>query len=227
MPTIAVTTANICCNPRRPQPFVRRRIRRASRIPGVTFGQEIELPRYTRAWRRQAKKAGKRAFALGHEVPISVPRAWLVTESSTTRVHGGLEHVSPHRIFSEVIVELGGLRVSLINCHPVSKPRPGVDHAQWRMDRWEEYRQALRERVALRHAQGLTVIVGGDMNKTSPERIHRAQVRLARAGLDHLWVVPAADVTAKVRPQRSIPRTRLMDHPILIGTVVLTRKATA
>lgn len=231
MPTITVTTANICGNPLRPRPFVRKRMRQALRQAGVVFGQEVARSNrwglrrlmhgpadYAEMWRRVAAVHGKVTFGGPHEVPISVPEGWTV-ESHVVRVHAGRKRVSPERFITIVRCVVGGQKVAFVNCHPVSKPRRGVPAASWRIARWDEYHARLAALVADLHGQGCTVVFGGDMNKVAVPVVHAAQQLLAQRGLDHLWVVPAAGVRATVTHRHVIGRTALMDHPILTATV--------
>jgi hypothetical protein len=216
--TISAVAANICCLPIRPQAAVRQRVIQALDLGVAVFFAEIEIPRYSRAVRVQSAKRARRVFGLGHEVPISVPSSYLVTSAEVVRVHGGLARVSPSRVMTIVKADVQGEKVAFIACHPVSKPRLGVSHARWRISRWNTYKAALRRQIAILHVAGYTVVFGGDMNKTRPGVFHASQVQLAKSGLDHVWVVPGPGKTVTVRRPRVVKRTRLMDHPLVVGT---------
>lgn len=229
---ITVTTANICGNPIRPKPTVAGRMRLALDHRGVTFGQEVAAANrfrigsgdYSTTWHGLAAAVGKDTFGGPHEVPVSLPgHTWEVLTHETTEVHPGLARVSPARYLTTVTARKsrGGLVVGFVNCHPVSKPRPGVDHAAWRIAHWAAYFDALAATVAELVDQGLSVVFGGDMNKVTVPAVHPRQTRLVSAGLDHLWCVPAAGRRVQVRRTQVIPRTILMDHPILRATFTL------
>lgn len=222
---ITVTTANICGNPLRPKRFVRRRMRRALRQPGVTFGQEVAASNrwrrgnYSAMWQRVAGVFGKTTIGGPREVPISVPKGWEVLSTASHLVHTGRKRVSPNRYITEARCRVGGQLVAFLNCHPVSKPRRGVPAAAWRIARWNTYESRLAALVAGLHGDGYTVVFGGDMNKARMPVVHPAQQVLIARRLDHLWVVPAGGVTATLTRRRVIGRTLLMDHPILTATI--------
>lgn len=231
MARITVTTANICGNPMRPKWAVRKRMRRALAQSGAVFGQEIARSNrwrrgnYNRAWRAVAAVFGKVTLGGRREVPISVPKGWEILAHRVIAVHGGKARVSPARYITVVRCRVSGFVVSFVNCHPVSKPRPGVPYSRWRMNRWDAYHARLRRVVAkeLEHADA--VVAGGDMNKhrASIPTIHPEQRVLISAGLDHLWGIPAPGIQVAVTHRRRIGRTLLMDHPILSATFVITR----
>lgn len=220
MTDYAATTANICALPIRPQVFVRMRVRRAMRQSMVCYFQEIEPPRYKRAVRNAARKYKRGFTGLDSEVPMAY-RTDLLTliSGGAERVHGGLDHVSPSRYANvSKFMHVTGQKVAYIDCHTVSKPRKGVDHAAWRMKMWyTEYIPWLRKRIAELHAEGFDVIVGGDMNNNHVPLLHADQVLIASSGLDHLWVIPAAGRKVVNHSKQVIKRTRLMDHPIVTG----------
>lgn len=225
MTTIKVTTANICGNPLRPKWAVRRRMRRALTIGGVTFGQEVprsnhwHTDNYSAMWHRVAAALDKSTAGGVHEVPVSTPKGW-ETEEHVILVHGGKKRVSPARYIT--VVKVPALHVAFANCHPVSKPRRGVPFSAWRIARWNEYHARLKAEVAELHAGGYTVVFGGDMNKRSVAVVHPGQRLLVQSGLDHLWAVPAEGKAISQVVTTKVPRTVLMDHPILTATLRIT-----
>lgn len=226
---LTVTTVNVCGNPRRPKPVVRRRMRRALGRAGATFGQEVAAstrwPRrrgsYSSLWHELAGAAGKDTAGGGHEVPISLPTSWELEGVEVVKVHDGRRLVSPARFIVVADAVVDGVRVALVNCHPVSKPRRGVPASSWRIARWNQYHDRLVELVDQLVAQGFTVIAGGDLNRRTVPTIHPRQRQLVRSGLDHLWIMPAAGVSVVGVHTHKIGRTLLMDHPILSATVEL------
>lgn len=221
---VTVTTANICGNPLRAKPSVRKRMRRALAQPGVVFGQEVARSNrwrrgnYSAMWRRVATVLGKITEGGPREVPISVPEGWEILGSTSILVHGGKRRVSPARYITTVRVVVGGRLIAFVNCHPASKPRLGVPAARWRISRWNLYTDRLAHVVAELHADGYTVTFGGDMNKRKVPMIHPRQTVLIASGLDHLWVIPAEGVAVTVTRRSKVGRTALMDHPILTAT---------
>jgi hypothetical protein len=236
MPTITITTANICGNPIRARRAVRRRMRRALSIEGVTFGQEVARsnrfrvpPRgdYSTAWHRIAGLVGKSTYGGPHEVPISVPADYKVLDAESHLMHSGRRRVSPARYATIARTTKDGTPVAFVNCHTVSRPRRGVPFSRWRIGRFTLYLDRLSDIVAALHAEGYTVVFGGDMNHGDPlpRQIHPDQQMLASSGLDHLWIVPAPGMAARVTHRAKVARTALMDHPILTATVVLDPEA--
>lgn len=229
---ITITSANICGNPIRPKPAVTARMVRALSGPGVVFGQEVAASNrfrvgvgdYSTTWHHLADGLGKATYGGPHEVPISLAGSrWEVLTHDTRCVHPGLARVSPARYLTTVTARKrsSGLVVGFVNCHPVSKPRAGVDHAAWRIEHWDLYHRALVEAVAELADQHLSVVFGGDMNKPTVPQVHPDQVRLVSSGLDHLWCVPAPGRRVQLHRTHVIPRTILMDHPIIAATFTL------
>lgn len=227
MTQLTVTTANICGNPLRARPAVRKRMRRALARAGATFGQEVARSNrwrrgnYSTLWHRIARRAGKATVGGSREVLLSFPTSWPVSSAMVDEVHGGRRGVSPARYIAVACVLVDGVRVALVNCHPVSKPRRGVPASAWRIARWAQYHARLVELVDQLVDEGYTVVVGGDMNRRKVPVIHARQRTLVRSGLDYLWIVPAAGVSVVGVHTRKIGRTILMDHPILSATVEL------
>lgn len=217
---IQVTTANICGNPLRPKRAVRKRMKRALHIAGVTFGQEVarsnrwRTNNYSEMWHNQANNVNKNTFGGPHEVPISVPDAVEVTEHDTVLVHKGRARVTPARYYTLAIAAVDGKMVVFINCHTISKPYLSA----WRRSHWKMYIDEIKVEVDRFHKQGYTVVVGGDMNSKRVPILHPSQRLLIHSGLDHLWVVPAVGVSVLNVTTKKISRTVLMDHPILTAT---------
>lgn len=236
--TFTAVTSNICGNPLRAKAAVRRRMRRAAEIAGkdgVNFGQEcagsnvFRIPpksgNYAALWRTVMRNHAKTTYGSPHEVPISVPKDWKVLTHSTRQLHGGKAKVSPARFATIVVVDFDGLTVAFIDCHTVSKPRKGVPASAWRLAHFKTYLDELSALVAEQHRAGHTVIFGGDMNHRTKglPQIHPYQKVLVESGLDHLWYVPAAGHKVTRIRSRKVPRTALMDHPILSAAVKIER----
>lgn len=227
MTQLTVTTANITGNPLRARRAVRRRMLRALSRAGATFGQEVagsnrwQRGNYSALWHRLAGDRHKVTVGGVREVPVSFPEAWHLAGSLVVKVHDGRARVSPARYIVEARVIVDGIRVALINVHPVSKPRRGVPASSWRIARWAQYHARLVELVAQAVDDGYTVLVGGDLNRRVVPPIHAAQRTLIASGLDHLWIVPAAGVSLAGVHTHKVGRTLLMDHAILSATVEL------
>lgn len=227
MARLRVTTANICGNPRRPKAAVRRRMRRALMLGGATFGQEVARStrwrrgNYSAEWHQLAEHLGRVTIGGPREVPISLPAGWPVRSSSVELVHAGRRGVSPARYLTTACTVVDGILVAFVNVHPVSKPRRGVPASSWRIARWAQYHDRLREHVAELVAEGYTVLVGGDLNRVNVPAFNARQRTLIAAGLDHLWIVPARGVAVVDVQASKIRRTLLMDHPILSAVVEL------
>ena len=231
---ITVTTANVCGNPIRAKAVVRARMTAALSRTGVVFAQEVAASNrfrvgggdYSTLWHRIAAAHHKVTEGGPREVPISLPaRHWQLLTQDTVKVHDGLARVSPARYLTSVVArrEVTGEVVGFVNAHTVSKPRPGVNHAAWRMARWDEYQAAMVTTVAELIGTCDAVVFGGDLNRVHVPPIHPDQSRLIASGLDHLWIVTRPGWSARVMRTRVQPRTLLMDHPILTATFALVR----
>ena len=236
--TVRVVTANIRSNPRQRFIYVRNRIRQALKSAGpggVTFLQECDPSkltlspykgnrrRYSAVAAAEAKRVRKEVFGGNTEIPIILDTAvWRVVKHDVVDVHGGLAHVSPDRDIVAVWAahRKTGAKVLFLNLHPVSKghyaaSKRGVSSLAWRRSHLVMYMNRLAGLVKAGRADGYTAVYGGDMNDPTPSRVHPEQEPLNNAGLDHLFVVPAAGAhVGSGRRWRSAP-TKAMDHPIL------------
>lgn len=236
-------TANICGNPRRPFAAVYSRIRSAAAVGGrgaVVVGQEISPTnltstrarkgwprRYSAIWRRVMRNHGRVTFQGVTEIPISVPRSssWRRVRSLRQMLHRGLAAVSPAR-FATLLAEVHtptGIKVATVAKHPVSKPRKGVSRSAWRIRSYSTDTKKTRKLVAMWRAKGYTVVVLGDLNKTTAESYGAGQRSVHHRGLDHILVLPAAGVKVQVLHRSVIPASGGMDHPILAATLRFTR----
>lgn len=231
--TITITTANICGNPIRPKAIVRKRMNRALSNPGVTFGQECAAynkfripPRgnYSRAWHRLAERHNKITEGGGHEVPISLDATFKIVNAESRFIHAGKKFVSPNRFATIVKTTIGGQKVAFVNCHTVSQPRLSVFFGKWRIANWNLYLNKLEQIISELHTEGFTTVFGGDMNAPldAIPVVNPKEHLLISRGLDHLWVVPAEGVTCAIASKSVVPRTVLMDHPILTASFVLS-----
>jgi hypothetical protein len=242
--TIAVTTSNIRGNPLQRYAPVVARMRQAARLPGINIGQEIDPGNRTKARKRTLRKSyaalwegvmgvrGKATIGGHTEVPISLPVAdWDRHDDTQHLVHGGKHKVSPARFINEWRGQHthSGEKVCVLACHPVSKGyKTGirarfVSAMAWRRQALATYEQDLRHLVTSAHADGYTVIFGGDMNHPSFPRMVTGEIVLRHSGLDHLRVLPAAGYRIAGIHTQAIARNRAMDHPILHATFDLRK----
>lgn len=230
-------TANIRSNPRQFMFFVHRRMRQAmGHRAAFVGGQEIEPSRrpkgrnrghtYSTLFRAVARQYGKTAVGSITEVPLAVPSlSWKTFRWDVYDVHNGLAGVTPDRDILEAYCEhrLSKFRLAVFNCHPVSRGhysdaqarRKRISHIDERQAMLKEYFVELRAMVNKALDAGYCVMVLGDMNDPTPERLHAREVRRS-SGLDHMWLIPADDFDVRnVRGRTIAKRTRQMDHPIL------------
>ena len=229
-------TANIRSNPRQYRPFVFRRTKQAmDHKAAFVGGQEIfdRLPKglrrgysYADIFANRARAMGKTPFGRDTEVPLAVPSGpWKTHRWDTHDVHNAMRKVSEDRDILEWYGEhrVTHFKLAVFVCHPVSRGhytdeqarRKGVSHYDWRQARLKEYFVELRALIQQALAYGYCVMVLGDMNDPTPERLHTREVRRG-SGLDHMWLIPTDDFNVKSVVMTTVAkRTRQMDHPIL------------
>lgn len=224
-----VTTANIKCNPKMVQPFVDSDIRHVSYIPGIIMGQEIEIPRYKKSWVLTMRKRSRITVGIAQECPISIPtKVWQrVGDVEIRLMHKGKAHVSPDRFVTvqRTVRKADGLKVAFMNTHMVSAAwsRRIVLSKAWRREMWSVHWRKMMQWVTDLQADGYTVILGGDFNKTKLPLPHNA-LYLAHHGLDHLVIFPVLGVRVGPVKVTSLTNQQGMhtDHPILTAQFALT-----
>ena len=223
-----VTTANIKCNPTMRQAFVESDIRHVAAIQGIIMGQEIEIPRYKTSWVLRMRKT-RITSGIAQECPISIPtKVWQrVGDVEIRLMHKGKAHVSPNRYVTvqKATRRADGLKVAFMNTHMVSAAfsKRIVLGKAWRREMWSVHWKAMMAWVVELLAEGWTVVLGGDFNKTKLPLPHNA-LELASHGLDHLVIFPAPRV--RVGPVKVTALTSAQgmhtDHPILTAQFALT-----
>lgn len=101
-----------------------------------------------------------------YRVPISVPSPWEVVSSQPTRVHDGIEDLTPPRWINEVVVRhetYKELRFTLINTHYIAGAYNGANRPDLR-DEWNLLHSVHKDRVLAHHEQGRLVIWTADTN---------------------------------------------------------------
>jgi Endonuclease/Exonuclease/phosphatase family len=199
-------------------------VRRWSAPADVVFWQEIGDVSDHRAIRRVFNLArGFRHLFGQRQTPISLRvTRWRILDSYYVKTHPGLAGITPARGFAVVLVASRrdpSVRVALIGTHFISGAWYGNHSRQdWRRDRWREHWHALDDEVADLHAQGLTVVVGGDWNRKRPDiPLFASRQRWAVSHwYDGIVVCPAPGGTVTVTEGRICPLDLHTDHrPVL------------
>lgn len=235
--TVVGRTANIRSNPRQYMFWVHRRMKQAmGHKAAFVGGQEIEPSRrpkgrnrgytYNTLFRAVARQYGKTAIGSTTEVMLAVPSlTWKSFWWDVYDVHNGLGGVTPDR---DILCWKGEhrrskFRMAVFNCHPVSRGhytdaqarKKRISYINQRQAFLKEYFAELRTMVNKALDEGYCVMVLGDMNDPTPEKLHKDEVRRS-SGLDHMWLIPAPGFGVRsVRGKTIARRTRQMDHPIL------------
>lgn len=153
---------------------------------------------------------------LGHkaagQVPMSVPRTFNVVDRRVTRAHGGKAGVSPHRLISQVVLELAAdpqVRFVLANTHYVSGAWNGEDdHADaWRRKMWKRHFRKHRDDVLEHwHAKGYPVIWTGDVNRNPMPQLARDEKRAFPRGIDQIAWLPGTNGTElRLKRTKTVP----------------------
>lgn len=160
--------------------------------------------------------SGYRNLFLGHrsagEVPVSVPRTFEVVGRRVTRAHGGKAGVSPHRVITQVLLQLKAdpqLKFVLANTHYVSGAWNGKDDPAeaWRRKMWKRHFRKHRDKVLDHwHAKGYPVIWTGDVNRSPMPRLVPGEKRAFKRGIDQIAWLPGTDGTRiRLRRTKTVP----------------------
>lgn len=215
-----VTTANVRSFPVMPQGRVRADLDTLRGLGGTVLFQEIEPDRYKRALRSRFQ-ASRVAFLDRTPVPVALDDAWTIEDRDVEVMHRGRAGVSPTRFVTWLrVARTSGdrtVRFVVMNTHFVSgawNGRPNKDDA-WRKKRWNDHFDAMRRLVRGFNAAGLTVVGGGDFNRTIARGLRRftgAQRWLySDAGIDKLFVAPAPG-GARVAVKKTDSTRGFSDH---------------
>lgn len=152
-----------------------------------------------------------------HLVPISVPNTYKVLQKNNTFVHGGLKHVSPHRVISECVLQSVAdptVKFAFLNTHYVAGAHNGKKdyEEEWRDKNWAKHFDVQRARIKAYTDRGLPVIWSGDVNRTPMPRFFAREVRVWDKGIDQVGIISSTNGTQiRVRGTRVID-TNVDDH---------------
>lgn len=237
--SFTVVAANIRSFPTMRRYAYRHDMARLTRIKGAkaVLGAEIHEPNgELYYWRRDWRRAG---YVVKHpdvEVAQALdPRRFRIVSSHMRLLHGKVAGpVSPARWFVLTKARVRGFNVAVISLHLTNGCWAG-QRARWfysaRCEALAVEIRRVRDRVAQLHADGWTVVVGGDMNKHqridwSPEP---GEVAIQPVSLMQIAVVPAAGVTAHLYAGRVIRcrehgGTLFTDHDVPATGVALSAR---
>ena len=142
-------------------------------------------------------------------VPISVPAPWVVVDSTPTRVHGGIEGVTPPRWINEVTVRHEthtALRFTVINTHYIAGAYNGGQNPNLR-DEWDLLKSVHKERVLAHHRQGRLVIWTADTNNPDYRKATGwdAEKQVFTGGIDRInWMPGNGTVQLELLNTRTI-----------------------
>lgn len=180
--SITLGTVNICNNPDMPRRFVREDAQAAAVCHVVGF-QEIgeDEDKEDVVSGLEAADLG-RGFTLTHtHLPIPIAyrhHKFTCLDEGVMRMHKGLPGATPSRYIAWVVLQRRRRPFSepfiFVNTHFVSGAwnRKEKPHKEQRKALWGAHWSGMREMVLGWQAQGLTVIVAGDWNRTNVEPLH-------------------------------------------------------
>ncbi len=215
-----VTTANVKSFPVMPQDRVQADYDRIRALRGSVLFQEIEPARYKQAL--SSTFSGSRVdFIDRTPVPVALDRAWTVKDRGIARMHKGLARVSPTRFVTwQKVARTRGdrtVRFVLMNTHFVSgawNRKPDRADA-WRKAHWKKHFAKMGDLVRSFNAQGLTVVGGGDFNRSIARGLKKftgtQRWLYSDGGIDKIFVAPAPD-GARVVVKRTFSTRGFSDH---------------
>ena len=197
--TMVMVTSNIKNNPDLPRPQVVHDIDAVRRLGGVLLWQEIAEQDDRDDLRKVCPDTEWEHVGLEQEVPLSFWREnWQVLDHGTELLHPGKAHVSPSRYVQWAKVQRKGSPevppVVVMNTHYVSGAfsHAGQLAEDWRDKMWNVAHAAQSTLVQRFLDQGLTVVGGGDFNRTGAwEGFAPGHRWLVHGGYDHLWTCEA------------------------------------
>ncbi|GAB1510418.1 hypothetical protein [Actinophytocola sp. KF-1] len=142
-------------------------------------------------------------------VPISIPKPWRVVGTKATFTHGGIEHVTPPRWITEVVVRHEthtALEFAMVNTHYIANAHNGDQRADLR-DEWKKHKDVHRDRVIAHHNQGRLVIWTADTNNPDYVRAtgRDAERRAFVNGIDRVnWLPGNGRVRLELRTTKTV-----------------------
>lgn len=228
-----ITTANIphAMSPWRRRADVRRAARKGRPRPArVLAFQEVHAEH--RPDVRAALAPGWLLMApKGKPTPLAVSPGWWIEHRAWTPLSDAIPGVQGGRGVSWAVMRpmlqpgLPPIVVGSVHLPNGAFSNPGQRAEHARRDRWAQAHEALVEWHAEREAEGLTVVLAGDLNRVGwrPDW-HRRTRTVARAGLMYLTVTPARR-GALVRPGNvHVDRGNNGDHPMVSAHLRLSRR---
>lgn len=221
-------TANIKSNPLMRQSRVDSDMDTVRTKGNVIFWQEIAPSRYKAALARVSALTRKRVAGIGTECPISYDQdRWAPLADPEVRVmHKGKAATSPTRY--TVVQKVRRLRpgqhpkVAFMSSHYVSGgwSRRLIHFRSWRKQMWAVHFEKMRSWIEELHAQGFTVVLGADFNRTvaTMPTFHRDQQIVAAYGIDGIIVIPAKGVDiANLRTPEIVQGLNTDHAPVVVG----------
>ena len=193
---VRLVTSNIKNLPDLSREHVRHDMALVRKLGGVILWQEIAEADDVADLR--ATVPGYTHLHTDTECPISVwTKGWKVLDYGKVTLHPGKEHVSPHRVATWVRLQRNGSTVPpfvVVNTHWVSGAysNPGQEAEAWRLAMWAQAHAGMCTLVQGFLAKGITVLGGGDFNRTGAFPGFAPGHRwLINGGYDHLWACEA------------------------------------
>lgn len=213
-----LVTSNIKNDPDLPRDQVRHDMAAVSQLGGVILWQEVAEPDDWADLQATLPAEEWTHLHLTDECPISFRHAyWDLVDQGQEQLHGGLAHVSPHRVVTWAKLARKGRPevppVAVVNTHLVQGAftDPGQAEEAWRLAAWNASHDKIAELVARFLAEGTSVVGGGDFNRPGTWPAFGPGCRwLLHGGLDHLY---ASDAPGGARVQ--------LDSVGLLSTAVL------
>lgn len=200
-----LVTCNLQANPPMDQDKVENDINRVKAMGSVILWQEMKLDRYNAALHRLMDDSNWiHIYSPEKAVPISIKRnLFTVIDRKAYKMHDGKANTSPSRWIVVALVRMTGTNIVflVVNTHMVSGAWNNKQRANkaWRKDKWNLHRDKLDHLVNDARGKGISVIGGGDWNKTGVNMFHANMVNDSTGNIIYLFHLPATGGTTFVR----------------------------
>lgn len=165
-----------------------------------------------------AARYGKRVAFRARKTQVAFPAGWGGFIRLRRTLTDALAGVNPARDLNGVMVP--DERTIYWSAHlPNGKDKPGKTARLWRAYQWRRYERRAGRKLARWHARGWRQVVGGDINDRDGLNLEGLPVVTARrAGLMHLYAIPAPGGSVEVSRARTV-RSNKGDHPVVRATL--------
>lgn len=224
MPTVAV--GNIRNNPPMPHHKVVQDCNKLASLASVTITNEMGPRLYREAMAKAVTRYGSTVRVEGRKTLVALPAKWPTDQPRTARLTRALAGINPARTVEHVTtrdnldapVVVAGTHFTNGAWNRRSKARK-----LWRKLAWLRQHRKTARMVRRWHERGQNVVLGGDFNKLRTIKFHPDQVLVHKAGLIHLYAIPAPGYRVSVRAKRTVTNVHT-DHPFIRAFIQFTKE---